>query len=1262
MNPQIQFLVSIRFLWCRAALLAIEYQRALLRLSLVLVAMTTAARDLQATDAIEKRPLNSPSVASVGVSTRFELVDEATSGLHFRHEWLDKPLPQFKDAADRNYISEGGGVTIGDVNGDGLPDVFLTRPFGGGRLFRNLGSFRFEDVTDEAGLADPDTWSAGTSFVDVDNDGDLDLFVCAYHTPNRLFINDGKGHFTEESEKYGVAFRGASVMMAFADYDLDGDLDGYLAVNRYEFDDDGKPLPKSGFVAIHRRPFQGYSVAPRDRDQWDVITRPDTGTPVLIKAGQFNRLYQNESGKRFVDVAADAGVASNGLSLAATWWDYNQDGLPDLYVANDFFGADQLYENQGDGTFVDVAPEKLRHTPWFSMGSDVGDINNDGLLDLIATDMAGTDHYKSKTGMGDMDKTGWFLEMGRPRQYMRNAVYLNAGSQRPLFEIAHQANLDASDWTWSPKFGDFDCDGLIDVFITNGMTGDFFNSDLQADMANNRGVGRRFPIKRDPNKCFRNAGDLSFEDVSREWGLGESNITFGAAVADLDDDGDLDIVTNRYNDTAQLYRNQTQSGNRVSVSLRGTKSNRFGIDALVRITTSKGQQVRYHTLSRGFMSTNGTSLHFGVGDETRLETLTVTWPGGQTQVFRDLPTNYHFVITEATHDSSDEVPAGDGREPLYEESDELNWRHNEIPNDDFALQPLLPNKLSQLGPGVAVADVDSDGDDDLYLGGGAGQAGRIMKNEAGVFRLLGSGNSAFEDDAKCEDMGAVFFDADSDGDQDLYVVSGSYEYPAENDALQDRLYLNIGKGQFKRAPTEAIGAGRDSGSCVVAADYDRDGDLDLFVGGRVVPGQYPVSPISRLLRNDTSTKGVLFTDATETDSVGLAEAGMVTSALWSDVDSDKDADLLVTYEWGPVRLFQNDNGVLKERTREALLSDRLGWWNAINGADIDHDGDIDYAVTNTGLNTKYHPNPAHPVHVYYGDFEHNGGRRIVEAEVHGSKVLPVRGRSRSSTAMPFIAERFKSFHDFALADLVEIYSQQCLDQSLVLTVNELRSGVLVNDGTGRFSFRPLPELAQIAPGFGVEFCYANADHNVDLYVVQNFFGPQRETGRMDGGLSLLLLGDGNGGFSSVWPAESGVVIDGDAKGLSRIDLNSDGLDDFVVTVNNGAVRTFQNRCDQGKWIRVRLVGDPRNPTGVGAKVSVVSREDGHTLQATEVYAGGGYLSQSSASLSFPIGEESADIVVSWPNGGTDRMEAPLDDSGVVYVRRRKADKSADLVE
>jgi hypothetical protein len=789
------------------------------------------------------------------------------------------------------------------------------------------------------------------------------------------------------------------------------------------------------------------------------------------------------------------------------------------------------------------------------------------------------------------------------------------------------------------------------------MTADFFNGDFHAESAgpSTPPKSSALPEKRDANLAYRNMGDFRFDDVSKLWGVDEENVSFGAALADLDDDGDLDIIVNRYNQPAAIYRNHTAAGSRIKVALVGTQSNSFGVDATVHIETAAGVQVQYHTLARGFMSTNEPVLHFGLGDVPRVDKLEVRWPSGRVQTFRDLPVDHFFVVTEPKSSPPAEEPNVPKAAPLYEETDHLTWAmHSEKPYYDYAFQPLLPSKLSQLGPGLAVADVDGDGDEDIYLGGAAGQPGVLAVHDRGAFRSVEL--AVLQADSECEDMGAVFFDADRDDDADLYVVSGSVEHGADSPKLVDRLYLNQGKGVFTRAPETVLPKVRDSGSCVAAADYDRDGDLDLFVGSRSVPGKYPVSPTSRLLRNESANGEAKFVDVAESGAKALAKAGMVTSALWSDVDGDDDVDLLVTHEWGPVKLYRNSDGVLEDATDDAQLASRRGWWNGIDGCDVDHDGDIDYVVANFGLNTKYRASPEEPVLLFYGDFEGYGSPQIVEAAKVGDALWPIRGLSSSTNAMPTLAERFKTFHDFALADLEQIYSPQRLEQSLKHEVNELRSGLLINDGAGRFEFRPLPALAQVAPGFGVAFCYADADANVDLYLVQNFYSPQRETGRMDGGLSALLLGDGAGGFTPVWPNRSGLVVPNDAKGLARLDLNGDGADDFLVGVNGDRFRTFCAVASDARRWQLRLHGPPGNPTGVGAKVTVSSSIRGQTVrQVAEVYAGGSYLSQSSPRISLPVGEGSEiDLLVRWPDGSEERTTLGGNPPGVVELTHARA--------
>ncbi len=1163
----------------------------------------------------------------------FQRVAVEQTGIDFVHRWT----PTGKYEFQRGNGFAGGGVCIGDYDGDRRPDVYLTRPFGGSRLYHNLGGFRFEDVTELAGLDDGGAWGTGASFVDIDGDGDLDLYVCGFDVGNRLYINQGDGTFKEKAKEAGLDFLGASVMMAFADYDADGELDAYLVTNRHMLEDNSE---------LSFRRFDDHVEVPEKFRQWmDLLPRPD-GELEIITAGQYDHLYHNNGDGTFTDVSRKAGIEGNHMGLSATWWDANGDGLSDLYVANDFYGPDHLYRNNGDGTFTDIIRETLPHTPWYSMGADVADINNDGRLDLMGSDMAGVSHFKSKVGMGDMSKSAWFLEYPEPRQYMRNAVYLNTGTDR-FMEIANLAGLSSSDWTWSVKFADLDNDGRVDLFVTNGMTRDYFHSDLkiQANQIGKPGsperlaFWRELPKKPDPNLAFQNLGDLRFRSTGPRWGLDDLEVSFGAAFGDLDGDGDLDLVVNNFDAMASVYRNGETDGHRVKIRLQGTRSNRYGIGATVRIENGDGVQVRYLTLASGFMSANEPIVHFGLGDEDVIDRLTVQWPSGHEQTFEDLAADRFYTITEPEGEPVQASPSEKNAPPaMFTQTERIAWpytEHKERTFDDFKRQPLLPNKLSQLGPGMAWGDVNGDGRDDLYVGAAAGEAAALHLSMAdGAFKS--SVPDVFNADSACEDMAPLFFDVDGDGDLDLYVVSGGVECEPGDSVLRDRLYLNDGSGNFSKSEN-ALPDLRDSGSVATACDFDRDGDLDLFVGGRVIPGQYPLSPQSRILQNN----GGRFTDVTESVAPGLGTTGMVTGAVWSDADGDGWLDLLVTHEWGPVRLFHNDGGRLVDQTEEAGLAERTGWWNSIAGGDVDGDGDIDYVVANFGLNTKYHATAHHPVRLFYGDFDGSGVKRLVEADYEGETLFPVRGKSCSTNAMPFLGDKFTTFNDFALASLDDIYTDEKLEESHEFQATTLESGILINDGTGKFTFTALPRLAQASPGFGVVLTDVDGDGHCDLYIAQNFFTPQAETGRMDGGLSLLLLGDGTGAFTPVWPNESGLVVPGDAKGLTTADLNADGWVDFVIGINDGELVTYENRGSADhRVLNIRLAGQPGNPTAVGSRVTV-ELSDGRR-QTAEVHAGSGYLSQSTATLTFGLGSAATaqSVTVRWPDGTTSTTPAP----------------------
>ena len=1150
------------------------------------------------------------------------------------------------DTPRRNLYQHGfagGGVCVGDYDGDGLPDLYLVSQVGRDSLLRQVGDLRFEDVTDSAGLRGGGDWGTGSVFADVDGDCDLDLYVCNYDAPNLLYVNQGDGTFTEQAALAGLDVHGASVMAGFADYDLDGDLDMYLLTNRL-YPGAGADTPRTtrdggrlGKVVM----------APESAEAFAIQTRNVNGEmqTFIIKAGQRDRLYRNNGDGSFTDVSGEAGISGNHPGLSASWWDFDGNGLPDLYVCNDFWDADRLYRNNGDGTFTDVLEQTVPHTPWFSMGSDIADVNNDGLMDLLAADMSATTHFMSKIMMGDMNESRWFLESATPRQYMRNALYLNTGTDR-FMEVAYLANLASTDWTWSVKFGDLDNDGWVDLFVTNGTANHSFDPDLtrrlRAATRQQDRAGLRDPVarseqlwelyravepRREANMAFRNMGDLRFEDTGSAWGLAHVGISFGAVLADLDRDGDLDLVVNNVDDPVGIYRNDLATGHGILIRLRGVASNRDGIGAMVTVTTAAGMQVRYLSPTRGYMSANEPILHFGMGDDV-LVALEVRWPSGHVQRFVNLAADRFYVITEPGGPVPQlvAVPARqrDFREVAIESGLDTG-SVRERPYNEYRRQPLLPQKLSQLGPGMAWGDADGDGIDDLFIGGSAGRAGRLfLANGDGSFAEAEPGPWVAH--TQSEDMAPLWLDVDGDGDNDLYVASGSVECRPHDPLLADRLYLNDGTGRFAAAPAGALPDVRESSSVVAAADFDGDGDLDLFVGTRVIPGAYPLTPESHLLRND----GGRFVDVTADVAPGLGGVGLVTAALWSDADGDGRPDLLVATEWGPVSYWHNTGGHLEDLTGPAGLADRLGWFTSITGADLDGDGDTDYVVMNAGLNTKYHATPQEPAYLFYGDFEGNGRMRLLEAKAHGEEYLPVRGLSCLSTAMPFVWQRTPSYRQFARASVQDIFEPSGLESATVFTATNLESGVLVNQGpAGGVTWQPLPRLAQAAPGYGVAASDFNADGFTDVYCVQNFSWREPETGHWDGGVSVMMHGRGTGELVCVSPARTGLVVTGDARGLAVCDVNSDGRPDVSITRNNDSLLVFRNENASGPSFSVRLAGPSGNPTAVGARVTVVY-EDGH-IQTAEMYAGSGYLSQSSAVLFF--GRQGVrEIRVRWPGG------------------------------
>jgi hypothetical protein len=1202
------------------------------------------------------------------LSTLFENVSPDKSGIqHVSPIMADHPL-----ARAYHSSSACAAVAIGDLDLDGRPDVFAGNgPLENG-LYLQKEKMKFVDVTSQAGVGGgADAWAVGTSLADIDNDGDLDIYVCNYDHPNQLFINltidggkrnEGPLRFEERAEKYGLNLKEGSVVAAFADYDRDGDLDVYILTHQI-YRDQGRPASPIQIFEEGGKFYVG-----EEWQRWyevDQHRRGDNGEFLYTEAGRPDYFFRNDGEKGFTDITEEAGITTERhWGNSATWWDYNFDGWPDLYVGNDFKSPDYLYRNNGDGTFTETIESHVRHTTWFSMGAVQSDFNNDGYIDFLLADMMPKTHYMQMASMASMaDRQDNLEHVDGAEQIMHNTLHINTGTNEFL-EGAWMAGIAQTEWTWAIRSADFDNDMLPDVFFCNGIPRQFNHSDLP-EITHASLVGRTHwdhyrntPVRREQNLAYKNLGNFQFDDVSEQWGLNHLGMSYGASLGDLDGDGRLELLASNLDDPLSVYHNQSASGNRVVIDLQGTRSNTKGIGTLVTLTTPDGvEQSRQLFPYGGFLDADEPIVHFGLGENTKIASLRLDWPSGEVQEFTDLDVNRRYRVTEPDTGAKPK-PAVKSRElqnPWFEESPALKgFSHEELEFDDYDRQPLLPFKLSQLGPGQSWGDIDGDGDPDFYLGGAAGQPGQLFRNESspGSPEVLLSPDPqpSLNRDLRYEDMGSLFFDADGDGDLDLYVVSGGVEGPPNGDAFADRLYWNNGNGGFTPAEEGTLPELRNSGGIAAAADFDRDGDLDLFVGSRSIPGLFPLSPESALLRNE----GGKFIEVTDELAPALVEAGMVTSGLWTDVDNDGWLDLMVTTEWGPIKLFRNYEGRFNEETEKSGLIKQgqasLGWWTGISGGDIDNDGDTDYVVTNLGRNSTYNARLESPELIFFGDFDDSGKSHIVEArfleEEKGKKICyPRRGFMASSGAMPSIADKLQTFHNYASLPLSGIYDLDKLQQAKQFVANNMDCSLLTNDGAGNFTMTALPHLAQISPGFGVVLRDIDLDGLTDCYIVQNHFNITVEQGRLDGGLSTLLKGTGKAEepFEVIWHHESGLVVPGDAKSLAAVDVNLDGWDDFVIGVNDEDPKIFINKLadrSPNHPLKIRLNGSKGNPTAIGSRITV--NAEGLAPQMAEVNAGSGYLSQSSSDLIFAVPKENqkpVSVTVRWPDGKTSETTA-----------------------
>ena len=1087
-------------------------------------------------------------------TTLFRPVASSESGITFANTIVENDS---LNVIDYTYIYNGGGVGVGDVNNDGYDDIFFAGNQVSSQLYLNQGDFTFQDATEAAGVG-TDRWATGVAMVDINQDSWLDIYVCvaskfdSAQSKNYFFINQGADTpggavtFVDQAEEFGLADAGYSTQSAFFDYDHDGDLDMYLLTNR---------LDPYGQTVARPKKTHGEGLS-NDR-----FYRNDTPQPTA---------EENQSvACKFTDATREAGILTEGYGLGVAISDINQDGWPDVYVANDFITNDLLWINNQDGTFTDKAPDYFKHQTHNGMGTDVADFNNDGLVDIVVLDMLPEDNFRQKMMFGRPNDERFKLNLhyGYTPQYVRNTLQLNNGltpAGEPSFsEIGQLAGVYKTDWSWSALFADFDNDGYRDLLITNGYAKDVTDMDYASYRSSVSQFGTS-ETKREQamelaallkeakvhNYVFKNNRDLTFADVSADWGMTTPSFSNGTAFADFDQDGDLDLVTNNINDEAFVYENtleKNSQNNYLRLQLIGPSANPAGLQTSVRLKYDGQQQFHYHSVYRGYKSTVEGTIHFGVGAHPTIDSLEIIWPDSSYQLLTNVATNQTLRVRyqDATTAPPTNPPSSPPLLADISASLQLNYQHQEEDFIDFKYEPLLPRRYSQDGPGLAVGDINGDGTDDFYVGGAKRQPGRFFIQDAdGTFTA-----QQLPDDSVYEDMGAVLFDADQDGDQDLYVVSGGNEFAAGNAAYYDRFYRNDGQGNFT-VDSAAIPAIASSGSCVRAADYDHDGDLDLFVGGRLLPKQYPLPVSSFILRNE----GGHFVDATQEIAPELVDIGLVTDALWTDFNQDQQLDLIVVGEWMPITFFRNEGGKLTEATADTRLPITTGWWNTLVAEDFDQDGDLDYLAGNLGLNSKYKASATEPVCLYTKDYDQDGRiDPLLSYYVMGTE-YPAAYRDALSDQMNSMRRRFSDYETYARTALKDVFTAEEMEGAYVLQAERLTTSYLENQGDGTFTIRDMPIITQTAPVYRMIADDLNDDGFTDVMMVGNSYATEVHQGWYDAFVGQVLLGDGSGNFRSLSLEESGFYVDTDAKDMIKLRRNGEPL--WVVANNNDSLSVF----------------------------------------------------------------------------------------------------------
>jgi len=1068
----------------------------------------------------------------------FTSLSHNRTGIDFRN-WV-KESETF-NVLDYGYLYNGAGVATGDINNDGLEDIYFASNLTKNRLYLNKGSFRFEDITDKAGVGGPGTWSTGVNMADVNGDGFLDIYVCTStdgrpeFRKNLLYINNCNNTFTESAAKYGLDDTGYSTHSVFFDYDKDGDLD-LLVINH----------------------------------ALNAMAVPEAQLKKVQDPAYEHRLYRND-GNHFTDVSKEAGITQNimnfGLGVAVA--DFNNDGWPDIYICNDYFEQDYLFINQKNGTFRDELEQFFDHISLSSMGNDAADINNDGFIDLVTLDMLPEDNYNQKlvAGPDNYDKVSILKKTGFYHQTTRNMMQINNHGSY-FTEIGQYAGMYSTNWSWCPLLCDFDNNGLKDLYISNGYAKNNTHMDfikLTVDQVLKKRTGGpvmsrmglidQIPATKLKNYIFRNNGDLTFTDVTDIWGDEQPSLSNGSAYADFDNDGDMDMVVNQINDYALVYRNNTSEeklNNFLKIRLDGAGMNKEGIGAKVSLTCGDKTYTQEFIPSRGYMSSGSHELIFGIGQASVADEVKVVWPDLREQVIKSVKADQ--TITLHNNEASVAVPEPvNTPDPLLVQlrgKGIIDFKHQENEYNDFRKQILLPRLLSTEGPRLTSGDVNNDGLTDVFIGGAKDSPGKLyIQKHDGSF--VYQPDACFEADKQCEDIGVLLFDADQDGDQDLYVVSGGNEFSKDAPELQHRLYINDGKGNF------AKGEGRlpkmlTSGSCVRAADIDNDGDLDLFVGGRLVPGAYPVSPRSYILENDGKGN---FKDVTANYNPALENPGMVTDARWADFSGDGKPDLVITGEWMGIRLFMNEGKKLTEITDNSGLKGTEGWWNTIISEDMDNDGDKDFVAGNMGLNSQIKASPTEPVTIYAKDWDNNGTMDALMCYYIKGESYPFYSKDDLTEQIPFIKNKYPTYESYTKQKITDMFTPADLKDALVLKAEMFQSAYIENLGSNHFSIHPLPREAQLSTINSILAGDFNGDGIKDLIVTGNFYGTRIKFGESDANHGLLLLGDGKGGFRSESDLVSGMNIRGEVRDAGEV-KTAIGRTMFLFVLNNDSAKVY----------------------------------------------------------------------------------------------------------